>query len=212
MKKILRKRELAVSLGNKSLLEIWSLLNNRDKFILKIVIVFQALLSFLDLIGVALIGVIGALSVYGIQSQDAGNLVKVVIDKIGIGGLTFQNQILILSALTVSILSAKTVASLWITRRSLSFISRRGAKLSGFLVRNLLTKPSGEIHSHSSQELIYSATTGVGNIRPFSINCCRFVLTDYFDSGPLCLQPNFSHGDFFPFFIRRHFIKPISQE
>ena len=161
MRKILRNSQLAMMLEKSSLSEIWSLLDKRDTFVLKIVMVFQALLSFLDLIGVALIGVIGALSVYGIQSQEAGTLPRTVIDALGIGSLTFQNQIIILSALTISILSAKTIASLWITRRSLSFISRRGAKWSGILVRNLLTKTSSENHLRSSQELIYSATTGV---------------------------------------------------
>ena len=99
--KILRRRELATRLRDSSLHEIWGLLNKRDRLVLKLVVLAQVLLSVLDLIGVALIGVIGALSVYGIQSQDSGNFGKEVTHFIGVENLTFQNQILVLSFLTI---------------------------------------------------------------------------------------------------------------
>jgi ABC-type bacteriocin/lantibiotic exporter with double-glycine peptidase domain len=161
---ILRRRELAKRLRNSQLSEIWVLLDKRDRLVLKLVILVQVLLSVLDLIGVALIGVIGALSVYGIQSQDSGNFARAITDFIGLENFTFQNQVLVLSVLTISILLTKTAASLWITRRSLRFISRRGARLSGLLLRNVLTRPSTEINSYSQQELIYSATAGVQSL------------------------------------------------
>lgn len=176
--KILRRRELATRLRNSSLREIWVLLNKRDRLVLKLVVLAQVLLSVLDLIGVALIGVIGALSVYGIQSQDSGNFGREVTHFIGVENLTFQNQILVLSFLTISILLTKTVASLWITRRSLRFISRRGAHLSGLLLRNILTRPSTEISSHSQQELIYAATSGVQNLTTGIIGISVTTLAD----------------------------------
>ena len=143
---------------------ILEFLNKRDRLILKFVVVFQILLSILDLIGVALIGVIATLSVYGIQSQDSGNFAKFLTDSLGISDESFQKQIFTLSLLTILILLAKTAASLWITRRSLNFISRRGATLSGTLLRKILRKPSVEINSYSQQYLIYAATNGVQNL------------------------------------------------
>jgi ABC-type bacteriocin/lantibiotic exporter with double-glycine peptidase domain len=175
---ILRKNELAAQLRMSSLREIWDLLNKRDRLVLKIVILAQVFLSVLDLIGVALIGVIGALSVYGIQSQDSGNFGREVTQFIRIENLTFQNQVLVLSFITISILLTKTAASLWITRRSLRFISRRGAHLSGLLLRNLLNRPSTEISSYSQQELIYSATAGVQNLTTGIIGISVSTLAD----------------------------------
>jgi ATP-binding cassette, subfamily B, bacterial PglK len=163
---------------NSHLLEIWLILSKRDRWVLKLVVLTQILLSVLDLLGVALIGVIGALSVYGIQSQDSSNFAQTVTKFIGIETLTFQNQVLVLSLLTISILVTKTVASLWITRRSLRFVSRRGARLSGLLLRNVLTRPSTEISSYSRQELIYSATTGVQNLTTGIIGISVTALAD----------------------------------
>ena len=173
-----QKKELAAKLRQSSLHEIWVLLNKRDRLVLKIVILAQVFLSVLDLVGVALIGVIGALSVYGIQSQDSGNFGRQVTQFIQIENLTFQNQVLVLSFITISILLTKTAASLWITRRSLRFISRRGAHLSGLLLRNLLNRPATEISSYSQQELIYSATAGVQNLTTGIIGISVSTLAD----------------------------------
>jgi len=159
---------------------ILEFLNKRDRLILKFVVVFQILLSILDLIGVALIGVIATLSVYGIQSQDSGNFAKFLTDSLGISDESFQKQIFTLSLLTILILLAKTAASLWITRRSLNFISRRGATLSGTLLRKILRKPSVEINSYSQQDLIYAATNGVQNLMTGIVGISISIVSDTF--------------------------------
>jgi ATP-binding cassette subfamily C protein len=159
---------------------ILEFLNKRDRLILKFVVVFQILLSILDLIGVALIGVIATLSVYGIQSQDSGNFAKFLTDSLGISDESFQKQIFTLSLLTILILLAKTAASLWITRRSLNFISRRGATLSGTLLRKILRKPSIEINTYSQQDLIYAATNGVQNLMTGIVGISISIVSDTF--------------------------------
>jgi ATP-binding cassette subfamily C protein len=155
-------------------------LTNRDRLILKAVVLFQILLSILDVIGVALIGVIATLSVYGIQSQDSGNFAKFLTDLLGVSDESFQRQILILSLLTIILLLSKTIASLWVTRRSLSFISRRGATLSGTLLRKILRKPSAEIEAYSQQDLIYAATNGVQNLMTGIVGISISILSDTF--------------------------------
>jgi len=155
-------------------------LTARDRLILKLVVAFQILLSILDLVGVALIGVIATLSVYGIQSQDAGNFGIFLTRLLGVDKASFQKQILILSLMTIAILLFKTVASLWITKRSLKFISRRGAMLSGKLLRKILQKTSAEINSHSHQELIYAATNGVQNLMTGIVGISMSATADTF--------------------------------
>jgi len=159
---------------------ILEFLTARDRLILKLVVVFQILLSILDLLGVALIGLIATLSVYGIQSKDSGNSGMFFIRILGVDGMTFQRQILILSLLTILILLSKTIASLWITRRSLNFISRRGAMLSGTLLRKVLNKPSTEINSYSHQELIYASTNGVQNLMTGIVGISMSAIADTF--------------------------------
>jgi ATP-binding cassette subfamily C protein len=162
------------------ILFILEFLSARDRLILKLVVVCQILLSILDLVGVALIGLIATLSVYGIQSKDAGNFGLFFMRILGVDDSTFQQQILILSLLTIVILLSKTIASLWITKRSLNFISRRGAILSGTLLRRILNKPSTEINSYSQQELIYASTNGVQNLMTGIVGISMSAIADTF--------------------------------
>ena len=53
----------------------------------------QILLGFLDLSGVAAIGLLGALTVNGIQSRAPGNKISNILNLLGIENLTFQNLI-----------------------------------------------------------------------------------------------------------------------
>jgi ATP-binding cassette, subfamily B, bacterial PglK len=60
--------------------QVLSVYNKRDREKLFLVALSQVFLAFLDLLGVALLGVIGALSVYGIQSKSPGNRVNQVLE------------------------------------------------------------------------------------------------------------------------------------
>jgi ATP-binding cassette subfamily C protein len=64
----------------KQLRQVLSVYNKRDKEKLFLVAMSQVFLAFLDLLGVALLGVIGALSVYGIQSKSPGNRVNQILE------------------------------------------------------------------------------------------------------------------------------------
>lgn len=171
---------LKMKIQKPQLFFILRFLTKRDRLILKAVVLFQILLSILDVIGVALIGVIATLSVYGLQSQDSGNFAKFLTDTLGASDESFQRQILILSLLTIVLLLSKTMASLWMTRRSLSFISRRGANLSGTLLRKILRKPSAEINAYSQQDLIYAATNGVQNLMTGIVGISISIVSDTF--------------------------------
>ena len=83
---------------------------NRRYKLVKIVII-QASLSFLDLVGIALIGLIGALSVSGIKSASPSSGVNQVLIALGIENQLFQNQIAILGSCAAFFLIIKTIFS-----------------------------------------------------------------------------------------------------
>ena len=60
--------------------QVLSVYNKRDRKKLFLVALSQVFLAFLDLLGVALLGVIGALSVYGIQSKSPGNRINQILE------------------------------------------------------------------------------------------------------------------------------------
>jgi ATP-binding cassette subfamily C protein len=125
---------------------------------------FQILLSILDLLGVALIGVIGALSISGIQSKKAGNRVEQLLGFLNLENLSFQQQVAVLGVIATLVLIAKTVLSILISRRILNFLSSRSAMISQKILKKLLNQDLTEINRYSQQEVIYASTTGVQNL------------------------------------------------
>ena len=135
---------------------------NRKKVIL--VTLLQVGLAILDLIGVAAIGILGALSVTGIQSQQPGDRILRVLELLQIESFSFQSQVAILGLSACVIFIFRTVCSIIITRKVLFFLSRQGAQIAARLLNQLLSQSLLQIQSRSTQETVYALTTGVSAI------------------------------------------------
>jgi ATP-binding cassette, subfamily B, bacterial PglK len=121
----------------------------------------QITLAVIDLIGVAVIGIVGALAVTGVQSQSPGSRLGQILEVLHLDNFSFQSQVAILAGIACTILILRTLFSVLATRRIYFFLSRRGATISGNLVSKLLSQTLTEVQTRSSQETIYSLSSGV---------------------------------------------------
>ena len=124
----------------------------------------NVLSGFLDLVGVGLIGILGALGVSGIQSKEPGNRVSLVLTTLGLETLTFQQQALVLAAGATAILTLRTMISVFLTRKTLNFLSNRAAAMSSALASKILNSELSYVTSNASQDILYRLTTGIGII------------------------------------------------
>ncbi len=139
----------------------FSVLSPSDQRKIAAVSVLQVCLSVLDLLGVLVIGLLGALSVTGVRSATPDSSLNSVLQFLSISNLTFQNQALILGVISVIILVGRTLLSIFFTRRILFFFSRRGAIISADLISRLLSQSILTIQKKTTQEILYSVTRGV---------------------------------------------------
>lgn len=144
--------------------ESLSLLTKRDRKLLAASTGIQIALSFLDLIGIALIGALGALSVNGVQSRSPGDRVSQVLRILQIDTYSFQSQAAILAIIASGVLLGRTFLSMYFSRKAMFFLSRRGANISLDLVSRLLNRNILEINSRTIQSTIYSLTSGVSTL------------------------------------------------
>ena len=126
--------------------------------------ILQVLMGGLDLLGVIAVGLLGALSVSGLQSNNPGDRVSAALKILHIHEATFQTQVLILGGSAVVLLVGRTILSIFFTRRVLFFLSRRGARISADLISRLLSQPLLLVQSRTTQETVYAVTTGVERI------------------------------------------------
>ncbi len=140
--------------------------------------ILQSSLAVLDLIGVALIGVIGALSIYGIQSKSDTGRASKITTFLQLDSFSFQKQIAILGGLAAVILVVKTISSLLLTRKVLNFVSSKGALVTKKLLQTVLNSPSSYLSRYTQQEIIYACTTGVQNLTTGIIGTASTMFSD----------------------------------
>jgi ATP-binding cassette, subfamily B, bacterial PglK len=136
--------------------------NDRNKIL--VIAVIQVSLGILDLLGVMAIGLLGALSVSGIQSQKPGEQINSALEFLSLSGSTFQTQATILVISAALLLVGRTLLSIILTRRILFFLSRRGAKISANLIARLLSQPLLTVQARTTQETLFAVTSGVSLI------------------------------------------------
>jgi len=139
-------------------------LSRADQQKISIVVVFQIFLGLLDLAGVAAIGMLGSLAVRGVSSQGPGDRVEAVLSFLHLSNQTFQTQAAVLGCLAAGLLISRTIFSIIFTRRTLYFLSRRGARISSTLVSKLLSQDLLTIQKRTSQETLYAVTRGVDSV------------------------------------------------
>ena len=143
------------------LVKSFKVLSRKDQRKVVAVTILQFSLGILDLFGVMAIGLLGAISVAGLQSQIPDNRVDSILRFFQISELSFQVQASLIGFSAVLLLVGRTVLSIFFTRRILRFFSRRGAAISSDLVSRLLSKPLLTIQKSSTQQTLFALTEGV---------------------------------------------------
>ena len=146
----LSQMNLMIKFNSSDYRKTFKVLTSADKKKIPLVIAIQVFFGLLDLIGVALIGVIGALAVTGVEAKAPGNRVGKVLSVLNIESLNLQAQATILGVMAASVLVIKTLLSILVIRKTLHFLSNRGAQLSSKLIANLLSQPLLSIQQRSS--------------------------------------------------------------
>ena len=184
--------------------KVLSLLSKRDRTRLVIVVVINTLLAFLDLIGVALIGVATATLIRGLQSLEVGNQVSRFLEFLNLENLPQKTLLALLVFSAVFFFILKTFLSVYFLRRTLRYMSTRNAEISGSLVSKMLNRPVEKIFTSSIQHQIFNVTNGVerlvgGAVTTLVVITSDTVLLFVILIGLMLIDPITSIGAFFMF-------------
>ena len=156
------------------------ILDKSERNKLKLVAIAQTALGFLDLIGVAIIGLIGSLAVTGIQSKTPNSSIERFLEIVNLSDLTFQRQVAILGGIAAFILVGRTLLTMLISRKILYFLSYKAASISSKLIAELLSRNITQVNRKSSQETLFAVTTGVQALMLNVASTAIGVLADLF--------------------------------
>lgn len=139
----------------------FGILSAPDRKKLKFITVIQAGLSILDLVGVALIGVLAAIAVNGISSREAGERTGKLLSVLNLDNSSIQTQVALLAGIASFFLIGKTIFTALLSRRIAYFLSAKGAYITSEMNRKVLSEDLELITGHSSMNLLYALTSGV---------------------------------------------------
>jgi ABC-type multidrug transport system fused ATPase/permease subunit len=150
----------------------------KDRKKIYLVALVQIAMGFVDLAGVAVIGILGALAVNGIQSKGPGERVASALELLGLGDQTFQTQAAVLGIIATILLLGRTIFSVFFTRKTLFFLSHKGAKASSELISKLLSQSLLDIQSRTTQQTLFAVTNGVSVIMLGVVGTAVTIIAD----------------------------------
>ena len=160
------------------LVKCFQLLKTEDRKRIVLVTLIQIIFGLLDLLGVAVIGIVSALIVRGLNAQGPGDRVGKILEMTGLDQFSSHQQVVILGISAVLILSSKTIFSVILLRKTLYYLSRRGSQITTELFAKLLNKPLIFINSEPLQKRLFSITTGVSNLTVGVLTNTVLIISD----------------------------------
>ncbi len=139
-------------------------MNSTDRTKLIILAITQVVITGLDLIGIAFIGILGSLAVSGVGSTPPGDRVSGALEFLRIQDLSIQNQAAVVGLLAAGLLISKTGLSIYFSRKTFFFLGNRSALIANSIISKLLNESYLTVNRYSRQETLYIVTRGVDSI------------------------------------------------
>jgi ABC-type multidrug transport system fused ATPase/permease subunit len=136
------------------------LLTPRDRRLYVVAVLIQMALSLLDLVGVLLLGAVGAIGVTAVQSQPPPAQIQSLAADLGLDGLSDQSLTAVLALTAGIFLLAKSIISSLLSRRTLKFLANRQALLAGRLTSSYLSLPLSEVQRRTPERAAFAIFQG----------------------------------------------------
>ena len=164
-----------------------NLLPPRSRRRLIIAACVQMSLGLLDLAGVALLGLVGAIAVSGLDPASLPTWISDLLDSIGLGNATASQLAGIVAAAASVLFLTKTAISALLTKRIFTFLVNRQADVSAMLARDLLSRQLLDVQRWSTAQVIYALTGGVNAATVSLLGASLIIVTEVFLFGIIAI-------------------------
>ena len=120
----------------------------------------QVLLGLIDILAIAIIGLLTSNSISGIQSRNTQSRVLDYVPLVDFNALSFQSTVAILGASAALLMIFKTSLSMHLNRKILCFFGSRGAFNSSMLITNILGLDLISLQNNSFKKLFIHGRQG----------------------------------------------------
>lgn len=132
------------------------LLDRHDRRLLGVSVGVQISTSILDLVGVLLIGLLGAVSAAGFTERPLRGRVRELAETVGLNGLSDVELLAWIAGAAAAVLLTKSILSPLLMFRVFKFLAQREAYVSARLARELFSRPLIFAQQRSSQTTAFA--------------------------------------------------------
>jgi ABC-type multidrug transport system fused ATPase/permease subunit len=172
--------QTSVVTAKNSLKAAFSLLERKDQRKYLLILVVQLFLGLLDIAGIALVSVAGIVLVERLQNTETSWWLITIKEVLGIQNFSTENQVIFIGFIATFALTAKTIISIYLTKRVLLFLANKSARASHELLKNVFSAPINTLNSTSVNQLIYSVTGGTEFLIVGLLGTTASIFTDLF--------------------------------
>ena len=129
-----------------------------------LVCVLQVFLGLLDLIGVAVIGLTGAVAISGIGGNPPTQSVENILETLQLSSFDFQRQVAILAFLATFALVTRTFTSVILTRRALRFLAFQTSKIASQVTDLSFSHGLGLIQRKPKAEFLFLTSDSINHL------------------------------------------------
>ena len=151
-----------------------------DKWKLILIVISNIFLSLIDVIAIAIIGVLTSLTVNGIQSNSPQKFARNFLNLFHLSSLNFQRQVAILGTLAALLLIFRTLASAFLLRNVMRFLVNKTLEITKMMVKNLLNQEYLDLQRRSLQKNTFLISDSIRNISlgiiGTTINLCSDII------------------------------------
>lgn len=166
---------------------------------IKLYLAANLFLSLMDFVGIVVLGLIGTLTASTLSSSPIGDRTSYVLDILGIEGQSLQVQVAVLGLSGAAILLVKTLNTMYLAKRLVTFLNYNCANVTVNLVNRFFQLGSQRVQGVSLQRNIFSLTNGVetlvvGIMGGISLILVDLTLLTILFVGLIYLDPQIAFG------------------
>ena len=139
-------------------------LNKKERLKLFTVAGIQFILSILDLVSLAAIGVLASITISGVARKESSNIASNFLEITQISNLSLHKQVVIIGIISAILILIRTFVSLATMSKVFRFLSFSGARLSTEIMRKLIYADNAALKKYTTQEYVFLSTFGVESL------------------------------------------------
>ena len=176
------KSILNLKFNQSMIIKSLKLFEKNQQIKLFVIMIFQSLTAFLDLLGIVLIGILVNLFASRGTNSAIGNRIRSILEYLHLSNLQFKTQIFILGFSTISLFFLKTIISIFLNIKIYSFFANKASELATDMVGTmfqltLIDRDKNSIQKNSN--IVFNGATSISGL----LGNTSVFITDFF----LCL-------------------------